>query len=148
MEESETRGRDLSTTGPGCPSVESHHLRPSSASSSTSTEDIIHRPRTRDIVSESQLHGTTSAAVTETDGGSSTNGSETPIRPRKRTRIQKVGKRMLLKRRGQKEKNTYRLLQEKSFQHEKQDHHANIEENSTKRLQRVKGLTFCSSSMA
>ena len=86
MEESETRGRDLSTTGPGCASVESHHLRPSSASSSTSTEDIIHRPRAIDIVFESQLHGTTSATVTETGGGSSTNGSETPIRPRKRTR--------------------------------------------------------------
>jgi len=45
---------------------------------STSAEDFILQLPGRNGISESRLHGATSAAVTETGGGSSTNGSETP----------------------------------------------------------------------
>ena len=80
------RANILSSAGLSCASVEGQHDRcPSSASSSTSTEDFIHWPCSQGV-SESRLHGATSAAVIETGGGSSTNGSETPSRPRKRIR--------------------------------------------------------------
>lgn len=79
-----------SSAGPSCSTALSHDLRPSPPSSSTSNdgEDFIRRPRGRSgsELSEGRLHETTSAAVAETGGGSSTNGSKTPIRPRKRTR--------------------------------------------------------------
>ena len=80
------RANVSSSADPSRASVEGQHdQRPSSASSSTSTEDFIHRPRGRGV-SESRLHGATSAVVTETGGGSSTNGRETPSTPRKRIR--------------------------------------------------------------